>query len=182
MFASYETIPHNQATGELIDKIVAIKEGPWPHGKASQVAWIERNLRPDDEHCILRVQGEIVAYVTLSRLAAHIPHSRQADGVRVPSTIMGLGCVCSSTRKRGLGWGRSLTSLVSSDIKSRGFVGLLLCRDELVGFYGSLSCWQLWGKGCVLIDGPQGVAEPVGANAMGTMPSPSSPLVIDRSF
>ncbi len=58
MFASYETIPHNQATGELIDKIVAIKEGPWPHGKASQVAWIERNLRPDDEHCILRVQGE----------------------------------------------------------------------------------------------------------------------------
>lgn len=181
MFALYETVPHKQATGELIDNIVAIKEGPWPHGRTSQLAWIEQNLRPDDEHCVLRVEGDVVAYATLSRLATCAPHSCQIGGMQVPSTILGLGCVCSSTQKKGLGWGRSLVSLASSDIRNRGFAGLLFCRDELVGFYSRLS-WQLWDKGCVLVNGSQGAAEPVDANAMSTTSAPSSPFAIDRNF
>lgn len=178
---SYETIPHEQATGALIDEIVAIKEGPWPHGRMSQLAWIERNLRSGDEHCVLRVEGKMVAYATMSRLTVRVSHLAQIDEERVPSTILGLGCVCSSIRRKGLGWGGSLTSLASSDIKSRGFVGILLCRDELVGFYSPRG-WRLWDKGCVLIGGSNGAATPITANVMGTISSPLFPLVIDRRF
>ncbi len=168
-----EMLQHQDADDRLLRKIIDLKNESWPYGEESQREWLKKNMGVHDWHCLLWAGDDLTGYCTLSEVVLDI------NGCT--SDILGLGCVCVASKKKGHGWGATLSTLVSQLIRDSGHAGMLICRDDLVGFYQNNGNWLLWDKSQgedVFFGG-----NPIGANVMTLSLSPESARVsIDRVF
>lgn len=120
---------------EVLD-IIEIKSIAWPYDVDSQFRWIIRNLLTDDLHFLLRDQnsGAIVAYLNLVEVEAEIERGKITK-------CWGLGNVCA--RQKGRGSGRELLEHLNCYIESSGKPGILLCKENVLGFYSKMNWEQL---------------------------------------
>lgn len=111
-----------------IDRIIGLKKQHWPHPYSLQKRWIELNIKPDDLNLFIEKQNEIIGFMNLSYIEAFI---NEKDKQR----FLGVGNVCVDKIFSGKGLGLLLMQIANYHIISMGYNGVLLCSDELVGFY-----------------------------------------------
>lgn len=129
---SLKLIKHSEATSEVINQIIAVKQKAWPYPLESQIKWIENNLMSDDIHVLLKADDEIVAYMNLVKIQIWI-NDKLYDGY-------GIGNVCASIKGRGDG--NKLVKIVNSYLEDNNKIGLLFCHTPLIYFYSGCS-WKL---------------------------------------
>lgn len=121
---------------ELVKEIIQIKQQAWDYSDAQQIQWMQDNLRDDDMHMLLFDDDALCAYLNLVRVRLAV------DGVC--SDAIGIGNVCVAKDKRSMNYGRLLMQAVNTMLKKSNQIGILLCRDRLVGFYENSG----WTKVC----------------------------------
>lgn len=127
-----EFLSHNSITKNQLDEIISIKSIAWPYSYESQLTWLSNNLKKDDKHALLYLNGSLVAYLNLIRIRLSI------NGIS--RSGYGIGNVCA--KERGKGWGVELIVRTNFYITKLNYLGLLFCKKELVNFYMSNN-WNL---------------------------------------
>jgi hypothetical protein len=125
-------LAHSDTTEEDLREIIKIKSVAWPYTYDEHKQWMKDNLNDSVIHVLLSKDNIYVAYLNLIRVDLLI-NGKSSEG-------LGVGNVCSV--ERGKGWGRELMMLVDSFIEQSNKVGLLFCKEELVGFYTKCH-WQI---------------------------------------
>lgn len=129
---SLQTIKHSEADSETLNRVIAIKQVAWPYPVDSQLRWMRDNLRDDDVHAFLQEDGRDVAYLNIAWVSACI------NGVNV--RCAGVGNVCS--KFTGGGYGKSLIIKTEEYFARNNLIGILFCKNALVGFYEKYN-WKL---------------------------------------
>ena len=127
-----QLIKHKDILFKDILRAVAIKSIAWPFPLESQIKWIVDNMQDEDQHVFLKEGDTDCAYMTLS------PVSGLMNGV--PTSFMGVGCVCSATT--GQGFGKLLIVNINKFLFDNNQRGLLFCKENLLNFYGKYD-WKL---------------------------------------
>lgn len=115
--------------------IIAIKQQHWDYSIDSQIKWFRKNIFDNDFHIIIKQGERIIAYLNLVNVNVFIDEKEYL--------ALGVGNVCVDKEYKGLGWGLILIRIVNSLIKRQKRFGLLLCKDNLIGFY-SKGDWKLF--------------------------------------
>lgn len=122
----FTTIEHSEITKELLDEIIRIKSVAWfQYDYEQQLTWIECNINSNDIHVLLFDDGELVAYLNLLNLEFSI-NGNNAKGY-------GIGNVCAL--RTGLGYGKKLMDKTNEYLVFCKKQGVLLCKEQLIGFY-----------------------------------------------
>lgn len=134
----WKTVKHRELSKEEAMAIARLKNQHWPYGIQSQLNWMKTNIANDDVHLIGKkdssIDTGIQAYLTLSVVQAVIDDADQG--------FIGIGGVCVDQALRHTGIGRELMIESKRYILARRQPGILLCKDELVGFYEKCG-WHL---------------------------------------
>ena len=131
-------VRHENISGELIDEIVSLKNEVWHYPRESHLTWISDNIRPNDIHLILRNGQQTVGYMNLVELCTNIPGYE--------NNSWGVGNVCIHPEFQGQSYGHLLMSLTNHFIFKYKALGILICRDRLVGFYEKCGWHKFYGK------------------------------------
>lgn len=118
-------IKHGDITPTIIDSIIVLKSVAWPYDRTSQLQWISNNIKDSDIHVLLYSDSLLVSYLNLIDINL-IVKGKEDKG-------LGVGNVCAL--EKGKGWGKELIIRTNEYIVNNNFVGLLLCKQELVKFY-----------------------------------------------
>lgn len=100
-------------------EIAQLKKLSWDYPIYSQIEWIEKNVKPWDNHLLI---GN-VAYCHLTPVILHIDNQLKIG--------YGIGGVC--TKESGKGYGAELMNEVSKYLSS--IPGLLFCNPRIIPFY-----------------------------------------------
>ncbi|HLN56055.1 MAG TPA: GNAT family N-acetyltransferase [Bacteroidales bacterium] len=119
-------IPHSEISEKELKEVIRIKQISWPYNYEDQIKWLRENLKDDDIHVLLSLEGDYIGYLNLIKIDLII------NGDNVSS--LGVGNVCTTIR--GKGWGQELMMLSNNYIRKNRKTGLLFCRDRLENFYG----------------------------------------------
>lgn len=134
----WKSIKHNELSDEERMKIAELKNQHWPYGIESQLSWIESNIQPNDVHLIGEEQTEngavLRAYSTITTLKVRI------DGKY--DEFLGVGGVCVDKSIQHSGIGRLLMKATGEYIEQQEKKGILLCKENLQGFYRNCG-WEL---------------------------------------
>lgn len=138
------SIQHNTISDDMLNEVIQIKSVAWDFSVDSQFKWIEDNLKENDLHILLKVEGEFVAYLNLIDISVILDD--------IPIKGWGVGNVCAKIR--GKGYGQLLMRKTNDLILESGRIGLLFCKNELVDFYAGYS-WNKPTIGSVIIPSMQ---------------------------
>lgn len=127
-----ELIKHSDASPEIIDRVIALKQKAWPYPLESQKKWIEENLSAEDIHVFLIADHEYAAYLNLIKIQVCV-NDQIYDGY-------GIGNVCASIK--GKGFGNKLVRLTNNYLVEINKPGLLFCHTPLIRFYTGCN-WEL---------------------------------------
>lgn len=133
---SLQVIRHGDLSIKDVLEIIEIKSIAWPYDADSQFRWMIKNLQANDLHFLLRDEttNKIIAYLNLVSVKADF-------GIENNSVACwGVGNVC--TRYKGKGYGRVIMSHVNKYLLASNCLGLLLCKEPLVGFYSKMG-WMI---------------------------------------
>lgn len=122
---SLETICHAHITESRLFDIIRIKSSAWNYPLEEQLQWIDKNITSSDIHCILKSDNIDIAYLNLIDINLIIDNSLYKG--------YGIGNVCS--KEKGQGYGSVLIENVNLYIKQCARVGMLFCKNDLLGFY-----------------------------------------------
>ena len=111
-------IPHEKITKQQIAEIIDIKMNIWPFPFEEQYKWIINNLKDDDIHIYLKVDGKIVSYLNLISIMIEIDQA-SING-------FGVGNVCSLEKSRG--YGKEVLLQANNYINNNNRVGMLFCK------------------------------------------------------
>lgn len=117
---------------DLKHEICLVKRSFGQYTQESQIKWMAENLRNEDLHFLLYYNESVVAYCNL------VERVLTCDNETIE--VLGVGNVCSVTS--GQGFGAALMLHVNKYMKNVSRVGLLLCKENLVSFYGKFD-WHL---------------------------------------
>ena len=124
----WSMIKHKEISKEQLRRIAAIKDQHWPYGIKSQIQWSKDNTLPEDLHLFsTKTDESLVAYLTLNNVHAVVDDFNME--------VLGIGSVCVSLSVKGQGVGKELINEANNVINKTNKLGLLLCKDSLVGFY-----------------------------------------------
>ena len=134
-----QIVCHKDASPEVLNRVIVMKQNAWPYPKESQMKWIEDNLQQGDIHVFLQDDNKDVAYLNLVQIQANI-NDRIQNG-------LGIGNVCAKIRGRG--YGRELLNLTNAYLNASGKFGLLFCHKPLVQFYSGCNWMLLSSEKCI---------------------------------
>lgn len=124
----FEIIEHKFLSACEQDQIIELKQNYWKYSSASQKKWIEENVRDNDVH-ILLYDGDIpIAYLCISGISVDVGNTSME--------ALGIGNVCVKKEYTGKGIGKQCIYHANAYISEQGKIGILLCHDNLRGFYG----------------------------------------------
>ena len=126
----FKFLSHCKLHSELEKDIIALKQQHWHYSYASQTEWLHSNLNKDDMHLLLYVDGQLTAYLNLVNVSVSV-------GDKTISAL-GVGNVCVAKCKTGNGFGHKIVQKANEIIKEKNKVGVLLCKENLEGFYAKL--------------------------------------------
>lgn len=115
-------------TDEEVRHIINLKMQHWPYSFHSHKEWIGKNIKHDDLNLLLKTQGQLVGFLNLVKVNAHLNFQSYID-------LLGVGNVCISKEFSGKGLGLLLMQVANYQIHASGNNGILLCSDKLVPFY-----------------------------------------------
>lgn len=127
---SIQMIRQVDVDAAIIERAIVLKQRAWPYPKESQLIWIQNNLQEEDFHVFLLQDGHDIAYLNMVNISCII------NGACI--RCVGIGNVCSSVS----GGGKTLLSHINSYLVNNNLVGLLFCKDAVVGFYEKCD-WKL---------------------------------------
>lgn len=104
-----------------------LKNQYWKHEDDEHMRWFRENMRPDDLHILMGGGYNLLAYLNIVHVDVTINQE--------PYRMLGIGNVCVSSEERQSGVGAILMSSANALIKSMNSCGLLLCHDDVKGFY-----------------------------------------------
>jgi len=131
-------IKHEDIDSSMIDRITKLKRQYWNYPYDSQISWLNTNLAFDDVHLCITDKDEILmSYLNLININITLD-SKQFK-------VIGIGNVCVDKNYVGIGMGKVLMSIVEYYLKGQGKVGILLCKNRLVGFYEKTN-WHVMKK------------------------------------
>ncbi|ELV7524838.1 oligosaccharide flippase family protein [Flavobacterium psychrophilum] len=96
---------------------------------------IDENLKKDDIHVMMFDKGCLLAYKNLVQVEEVINDKKTA--------FLGIGNICS--KEKGKGLGQELLQEVNAFMEEKKLYGILLCKNELIGFYAKYH-WVLVDK------------------------------------
>ena len=117
----------NELTHEDVSQLIGLKKIYWPYSEEKQWEWFRTNTKTDDLHISLSVGGVMIAYLSAQNVEVSI------DGRTINS--LGIGTVCVDKQYAGNGYGRVLMSVVNVLVREKNTIGILVCMDDVVGFY-----------------------------------------------
>lgn len=126
----FELISHCDLCSELEKDIISIKREHWNYPYASQKEWLHSNLKKDDRHLLLYIDGRLSAYLNLVNVEIEVEN-------KTISTI-GIGNVCVAKCRTGNGFGHKIVQRANEIIKEENKIGVLLCKGSLERFYALL--------------------------------------------
>jgi len=126
---------HSQIARQELEKIVDLKKRHWNYTSDEHLSWIERSIKADDIHVLLFEEEKLVAYLNLINTEVIVNNTVHP--------FVGIGNVCSSEMRKG--FGRVLIKEVNYYLIAQKKIGILLCKDTLVGFYYK-NGWKLLDK------------------------------------
>ena len=136
---NWEYVKHKDLSKDDIIKISYLKEQHWPHGIESQILWMRNNIKANDIHLMgflnSRTDSTLNAYMTLTNLQVSI------DSIVI--CAIGVGCVCVEKSVMLSGMGKKLMFEANSFIIQEKKQGVLLCKDNLQGFYNKCGWHKL---------------------------------------
>ena len=128
---SWRIVKHSELKEQDRINISLLKEQHWPHGLASQLAWLQANVDEEDFHLLgenySKHGKKLSAYLSLNNVSVEI------DGRK--TECIGLGSVCVDKTIEHSGLGRKLVMQANHYIESQKQKGILLCKQKLVRFY-----------------------------------------------
>ena len=147
----WETIKHKDLCYLQKKQIAELKNQHWAYGIESQLEWIDNNIRCEDFHLLGYINNNeegrfLCAYLTMQRIQGEINNAKQE--------FTGIGGVCVSKKYEHSGFGSALIQEANNVIASNKTIGLLLCKDKLVGFYNR-NGWELIKPSCVFVEGKE---------------------------
>lgn len=152
-------------------EIARVKDTCWEHGISSQIKWIQENCLADDLHILMRADnGSLAGYCAITKVCAQFDQER--------AELCGLGGVCISHQLQGRGLGGILVNYATDLILHASKRGILLCREGLVGFYGSHGWKNLKFDDARVGDQPYGLR----IMTTGGESKSCSSVLVDRNF
>lgn len=130
MILNNAIIHKNIREDDLLD-VIKVKSSSWNYSYEQHLSWIQENLTEDCIHFLLRENDEPIAYLNF------IPITIAIDGVKF--NALGVGNVCSV--QKGKGHGKLLMENCNNYINQSRKIGVLFCKQSLVGFYSKLG-WE----------------------------------------
>ncbi len=131
-------VKHEDLSDSEAVRIAELKKQYWPYSVESQLLWMADNIQKGDSHLMgeENINGEtkLIAYITLTKLNVVIDHNLQE--------YIGVGCVCVDISLQHSGLGKALMETANQYINEREKMGILLCKNKLVGFYQKCN-WHL---------------------------------------
>lgn len=124
-------IRHGELSDSQREEILNIKAVRWPYPYASQIEWMNTNLRDDDLHFCVYEDKKLVAYMNIVNVTLRVNGENQK--------ALGLGNVC--TRSSGQGYGRLLMLAINDFLRRNNKIGVLFCREKVLPFYEHF-CWK----------------------------------------
>lgn len=112
---------------QQIIEINNLKQQHWKYSEAEHMRWFRENIRQDDKHVLLREDGELAAYLNLVNVKVLVGDKS--------FSMLGIGNVCVSADREGLGVGAVLMAATNSYLKRKELCGILFCRDKVLDFY-----------------------------------------------
>jgi len=95
MDEKFIVIKHGDISIEMLDTLIELKQQHWPHTYEFQKKWIDTNLKSDDVHLLLQIDGKYVAYLCICDIGISI------DGVEMNGNGLSNVCVSKDYQKYG---------------------------------------------------------------------------------
>ena len=118
-------IKHKDLNETNLFEIVNIKSIAWPYPKEKQLEWINKNIKENDIHVLLKENKKAIAYLNLINIELIINNQTYKG--------LGIGNVCTS--EKGKGYGIRLMNELNNYLLNENKIGLLLCNKKLQSFY-----------------------------------------------
>lgn len=135
-------VKHSELSPHQIEQICNLKAVRWNYYSLEQHRqWMVENLQPSDYHILLIENAKLFGYTNLVEISATIN-----DEVVF---MKGVGNVC--TLETGKGYGNVLMQEVNRNLTEHYWIGLLICKQELVKYYDKFG-WVVIDKGVCHID------------------------------
>lgn len=131
----FEFCKHSDLSSDYVKKIIELKSIHWNYTFEQQISWMKNNLMKDDIHVLMLDNEELVGYMNLVNVIVNINCGNR--------NFLGIGNVCSRNKFSGLG--SKLLIGANEYLTQNDKNGILLCKDNLVGFYEKFE-WQLIDK------------------------------------
>ena len=122
-------ITHTDCSREQLLEICRFKNLNWQYPIESHLAWLDRNLLPNDTHVLLSDGNTLVGYLNIVNLVL------DTDGTQQPA--LGIGNVCVHPDYKGLSLGALLMSAAKYYCRRNNRIGVLLCQDKNTAFYNA---------------------------------------------
>lgn len=173
-----EYVIYIKNTIELSDKdlyeLIRLKQQYWAYDEVMQKKWFDNNIKPCDYHVLVRSNDSLLAYLNIVNINVDLNDKKIG--------MLGIGNVCVDQEHAKIGIGSVIIGIVNSFIKSRKMCGVLLCRNNVTGFYKK-NQWDLVASEKVVVNSKEFyhsimVYDPLKLYFTETM----NEIYIDRSF
>jgi hypothetical protein len=129
-----------------IRNICYLKNTEWNYGMRSQFEWFKRNVKKNDLHNLLLLNGKLIGYTFLRKRICYFANRK--------SIYFLLDCLVIKKKMRKKNFSNLLMSFNNNIITSNKKISFLFCYDDLLNFYKKLN-WVLLKKDKVkILDNP----------------------------
>lgn len=134
----FDFIKHHDINSSALEAIIRLKNRVWPYPYYTHEEWIRSNIREEDMHLLLWSEKELIGYLNLVNVEGSI-------------TGWGIGNVVVSPDRQGENIGLLLMNLCDYYLASTHSIGMLICKDKVLGFYTRCG-WKLYDKDVYIRD------------------------------
>lgn len=117
----------NELSNEDWLRLIQLKQQYWPHNEALQKEWLYNNIKPDDYHILIGSSNKLFAYLDMVHIMVELDYKKVK--------MLGIGNVCVDKEYTKAGMGSVLMGVTNCFLKKRKICGVLLCKDNVIGFY-----------------------------------------------
>lgn len=124
----FKFIKHSDCNSKQLLQIGELKQQHWYYPLASQIEWMNKNLKNDDIHLIIQNETEFLAYLSLRTVNVILEDNDNFE-------IIGLGNVCTNIAYKGTGLGYAIIKLAEYFVLKEKSNFILLCKNNVKKFY-----------------------------------------------
>jgi hypothetical protein len=128
-------LENSEISYDQLSDVINLKKVHWNYSIEEHFVWVKENLNTDDIHVLMIENDVLVGYLNLVRTEVLINDNLY--------NFFGIGNVCS--RKKNMGYGKTLLIEVNNYLLKNSCYGILLCKESLIDFYKKAD-WKLLDK------------------------------------